>query len=145
MLAWDESMAALSQLRAELVASTADSKDHVVGKVVTLVENFGAEVRTLPELLRLTRSSRRLQRQIVEMLEQSDLSPRSQKIAAEKLFAQLRLRQGIETTAIAHRMFRYWHLFHRPLAGTMYIIVLFHVTTALLFGGSLQALSELMR
>jgi hypothetical protein len=32
------------------------------------------------------------------------------------------------------RMFRYWHLFHLPLAIVMLVIVMLHVTVAILFG-----------
>ena len=143
MMAWNATMVALAELRAELVASTADSRGDTVGEAVTLVEEFGFPAATLRDLRRLSADSRALRRKIKAMLAASDLSPQSQRIAADTLFAQLRLRQGIEASTVAHRMFRYWHLFHRPLAGTMYVIALYHITMALLFGGSLGALMEL--
>jgi hypothetical protein len=39
-------------------------------------------------------------------------------------------------------MFRYWHLFHRPLASAMYVIVALHVLFAVLIGGSLSHLAQ---
>ena len=56
---------------------------------------------------------------------------------------QLALVRGMEASVVARRLLRYWHLFHRPLAGAMYVIVVVHIAGAVLFGGSLSQVAAL--
>jgi hypothetical protein len=41
--------------------------------------------------------------------------------------AELRLRQRIERLELMQRLFKYWHVVHRPFALIMLIIVMLHV------------------
>ncbi|MCP4869731.1 MAG: hypothetical protein GY898_13545 [Proteobacteria bacterium] len=67
-------------------------------------------------------------------------SPAEIDTAAEE---KLRLERALKISGLARRLFRYWHLFHRPIAGAMYVIVALHVASAVLFGGSLAQLAQL--
>lgn len=143
-LAWDGAMLTLAELRAELVAETRDSRGDEIGDALALVEGFEFEARTLWDLLGLLVESRSRRAQINGLLASTALPIGVQRQAKSTLFSQLRLRRGIEASAVAHRLFRYWHLFHRPLAGAMYVIITVHIGVAVLLGGSLSGLLELV-
>jgi hypothetical protein len=78
------------------------------------------------------------------LLWQSGLGWSAQRSVARELRAQLRLKRNLEVAQVARRLFRYWHIFHAPLAQGMYIVVLAHVLQAILLGGSLIALGEFL-
>lgn len=136
-LAWDEAMARLADLRAALVAATAGSRDESVGLALAVVQDFHYDAASVGDLLPLNREVARRRTQIRELLGQSDLSAATQRSAFATLDDQLRLKRGLESSRVAYRMFRYWHLFHRPLASAMYVIVSLHVLLAIMFGNSL--------
>lgn len=137
----------LADLHARLVAQTADVDASALGEVVAEIRDLEASARTIPELLGAQRAHRRRRRQIRRALAAlaGDL-PTAQRSETRRLLdAQLHLVRGLEASIVARRLLRYWHLFHRPLAGAMYVIVALHVAGAVLFGGSLQRLSELVQ
>jgi hypothetical protein len=82
-------------------------------------------------------------RRIRAAVKAASLGPSTARRVSGLLHRQLRLIRGLELSHVARRMLRYWHLFHRPLAGAMYVIVLVHVAGAVLFGGSLHKLASL--
>jgi hypothetical protein len=138
-LALDEAAAALADLRAELVASTADVDPDRLAEALAAVQDFDVPVRTLPDLLRLNRELRRRRRVVDAVVHELPADVRE---ATRRAFvSQLTLKRGLEAGRVAGRLLRYWHLFHRPLAGAMYVIVALHVASAVLFGGSLARLS----
>ena len=47
---------------------------------------------------------------------------------------QRRLRQQVLLLRPFQRLFRYWHVFHLPLAIVMFLILAVHVGVAVLFG-----------
>jgi hypothetical protein len=47
---------------------------------------------------------------------------------------QLSIEQQLALLAPFQRLFRYWHLFHLPLAIVMFVIVAVHITVASMFG-----------
>jgi hypothetical protein len=57
----------------------------------------------------------------------------SQEIAVLAM-EQDRLLRQIVLLEPFQRLFRYWHVFHLPLATVMFLILAVHVTVAILFG-----------
>jgi len=139
-LAWDETQTQLADLRAELVAETADSNSAAVGEAVRTVQDFTEEVSSVLDLVRLAAEVRRRKKKVRALLKQARLPSAAQSRAWTTLNDQLELKRGLEASRVAGRLFRYWHLFHRPLAGAMYVIVSLHVAGAILLGGSLAQL-----
>jgi hypothetical protein len=142
-LAWAAARAELTDLRARLVEQTADADLGAVGLAVALARDFGGDAATIPQLVRLGAAARKRRRGIKRALRALDVPPDVRADAERLLLRQLRLRQSLAASTVARRLFRYWHLFHRPLAGAMYAIVALHVASAILFGGSLARLSDL--
>ncbi|MBT3217610.1 MAG: hypothetical protein HN348_00830 [Proteobacteria bacterium] len=102
------------------------------------------EAATISDLFELQRELRRRRTRISALLEQASLSPATYKRAVATLDNQLQLKRGLEASRVAYRLFRYWHLFHRPLASAMYVIALLHIVFAIFFGGSLSKLMGLI-
>lgn len=142
-LAWEDALAQLATLRGELVAATADATGDAIGEAVEEVQNFEFEAHTLMDLLRLQGVVRTLRRRVDTRIAEAQLPPETANHARRVLREQLRLKRGLEASRVAHRLLRYWHLFHRPLAKAMYVIVLLHVVVAVLFGDSLTRLASL--
>jgi hypothetical protein len=142
-LAFDETMARLADLRAELVAETAASRSHTIADAIHEVEGFHTEAKTPLDLVRLQWEIWGRTRRIKALLSEAGLEPKSRTRALAVLWQQLRLKRALEASRVAYLLFRYWHLFHRPLASAMYVIALLHIGVALLFGGSLGKLGEL--
>lgn len=141
-LAWDEAMASLADQRAALVGATAGSRTHAVGEAMSLARDLELEASTLFDLARLDREVRRRRRRARALLAGAELPASSRAAALALVDDQLRLKRGLEAARVAYRMFRYWHLFHRPLASAMYVIVALHVLFAVLIGGSLSHLAQ---
>jgi hypothetical protein len=133
-LAWDEALGELVTLRSDLVAATSDSRSHAIGEAVALVEGLDQEADSLVGLVKLQWEVRRRQHRARELLAEAGLPDAVQADAHAVLTSQLRLKRGLEASRVAHRLLRYWHLFHRPLAKAMYAIVVLHVVLALMFG-----------
>ncbi len=142
-LQWDDALERLADLRAEIVAETADVDPAALGRAVESVQDFDHDVRGVTDLLSLQRDLRRRRRSLDAHLADAGLDGTLRGRTRGALLEQLKLKRGLEASRVAGRLLRYWHLFHRPLAGATYVIVAFHVATAVLFGGSLSQLSNL--
>ncbi|MFT4626242.1 MAG: hypothetical protein ACI8PZ_004919 [Myxococcota bacterium] len=143
-VAVDEALGRLTDLRAELVAATADSRSHAVGEAVQTIRDLDAHAERLSDLWVLRRQVVAVRSNVRRLLAEAELDPIVHSIATRALEDQLRLRQGLGASRVALRMFRYWHLFHRPLASAMYVIVAVHVLLAVLFGDSLGRVAALL-
>lgn len=142
-LAWREGMAWLAELRAELVQATAGAQGHAVGEAVALVRDLDFAADDVPGLFRLGREVGRRRRAIRRLLADAPLDDGTRKQVRHALEAQLQLKGSLEASHVAYRLFRYWHLFHRPLASAMYVIVTLHVLLAVLFGDGLSHVAAL--
>ncbi|MCO4744939.1 MAG: hypothetical protein KC912_09120 [Proteobacteria bacterium] len=142
-LAWSEARETLLDLRGELVAATASSHGDQIGQAVSLVRDLDMQAHTVVGLWRLRGEMGRRRGEMNRLLASAGLPPEVQAHARGMLHEQLRLKGGVESMRVVGRLFRYWHLFHRPLAGAMYLIVSLHVLTAILFGGAIGTLMEL--
>jgi hypothetical protein len=145
-LGLDLARAELTALRAQLVAETKEANTDSIGHAVAIARDFNVEVSSLFGLVRLGREARRRKREIRKALATSDLPVEIRKGAVETLVGQISMKQSLEAWSVSRQLFRYWHLFHLPLAQAMYIIVVLHIVVALLFGGAwfeLLALPEL--
>jgi hypothetical protein len=143
-MALSDAMDALTDLRAELVAATVDSRSHAIGEAVQLVQDLEFKADSFVDLVRLNREVGRRRARIAELLGSAGLSADVASEAERTLWEQLKLKRGLESSRVVFRLFRYWHLFHRPLASAMYVIVLVHVSVAVLFGNSIGKLAELL-
>ena len=132
----------LADLRARLVETTRDADGEHIGLAVAEAREVDIEVNSVIDLLRLDLEVRRRVGRIKVHLQAAGLSPESCAAAQAELVSQLRLQRSLATWEISRRLFRYWHLFHLPLAKAMYLIVLIHIFSAVLFGGVLQTLQQ---
>lgn len=139
----EDALEHLADLRAQLVAQTVGAHAENVSLAVHLVRDFDHEATSLVDLWSLNRDLSARRRQIRRLLNSADLSRAARNAASMALSEQLRLKRGLEASRIARRLLRYWHLFHRPLAAAMYVIVALHIASAVLLGGSLARLMEL--
>lgn len=137
-LAWDDALEELADLRAALVAATSGTRSHAVGHAVQVVQTFEMDAYSVLDLWRLNVETRRRKRRIREHLKEAELPREVHDEALRTLSDQLQLRRGLDASRVAYRLFRYWHLFHRPLAMAMYTIIVFHIGFAIVFGGSLN-------
>lgn len=142
-LAWGEAMAALADMRAQLVAATPGAGSAAIGEAVALARDLDMSAARMSDLFRLDREIQHRRARIRELVASSDLAHDRRSSVTHALDEQLKLKRSVEAANVASRMFRYWHLFHRPLAAAMYVIVALHVTFAILFGGSLRHLAAL--
>jgi hypothetical protein len=142
-IAWGEAMAALADMRAQLVAATPGAGSAAIGEAVALARDLDVSAVRMVDLFRLDREIQHRRTRIRALIATSNLAPDRRSSVTEALDEQLKLKRSVEAANVASRMFRYWHLFHRPLAAAMYVIVALHVTFAILFGGSLQHLAAL--
>lgn len=142
-MAWKDGMARLATLRGELVMATAGSHSHAIGEAVAQVRDLDKRADSIPGLFRLDREVRQRRATIHTLLASADLDIAARAKVAGALDEQLQLKRSLEASRVAYRMFRYWHLFHRPLASAMYTIVAIHVFVALVFGDSLGHVAAL--
>jgi len=133
----------LARLKADLVAQTASADAEQIGQAVVLAQDIEMKVETFVQLVQFEFEVRRRTRLIKGLLADAGLPDEARKAATQTLLAQLTLRKSQETWDMSKRVFRYWHLFHLPLAKVMYLIIILHVVFALLFGGAFQTLTEI--
>ncbi len=133
---------ALADLRARLVETTKEAQGDHIGLAVAEARDLELEINNLVDLVKLNLTVRRRSRRITAHLRASDLSREACASAREELIGQLHLKQSLATWEISRRLFRYWHLFHLPLAKAMYMIILIHIFNAVFFGGVLKALQQ---
>lgn len=132
--------ASLADLRAELVAMTAGADAERLGAAVTLASDLDREVLSVFGLAGLDLEVRRRARRVRSLLAGAPLPPDVRSRATTALLGQLRMRRNLAGWQVSRRLFRYWHLFHEPLAKAMYLIVAWHVFNAVIFGGALLTL-----
>lgn len=142
-LAFDAARARLADLRETIVSDTTQEDPAALAEAVAVVASFEREVHSLSGLIGLQAELRDRRRRVRGLLDSTGLPPEIAGRVRTALEEQLRLKRGLEASRVGHRLFRYWHLFHRPLAGAMYVIVALHVASAVLFGGSLAQLAGL--
>lgn len=128
----------LADLHARIVAETAEDDVGELGALLVEFKELEIEANSFGDLLRGLRLYGDRRRRIRYALAAADLDGDVEGEVKGLLMRQLRLVRGLELSQVARRLLRYWHLFHRPLAGAMYAIVTVHVVGAILFGGSLQ-------
>lgn len=136
-MAWSDGMQRLATLRGELVMATAGSHSHAIGEAVAQVRDLDKRADSIAGLFALDREVKQRRDAIRSLLASADLEPAARATVTVALDEQLQLKRSLEASRVAYRMFRYWHLFHRPLASAMYTIVAIHVFVALVFGDSL--------
>ena len=73
-------------------------------------------------------------RQVQRLLAGKGIPPQARATAARLFIEEAALEQQMALLTPFQRLFRYWHLFHMPLANVMLVVVLVHVTVALLLG-----------
>lgn len=73
-------------------------------------------------------------RQIQRLLAGKGVPPQARATAARLFIEESALEQQMALLTPFQRLFRYWHLFHMPLAIVMLVVVLLHVTVAILLG-----------
>jgi hypothetical protein len=134
----------LHALRARLVAETADASGGAVGAAVALVEDFEREAHSLVGLVLVDLDVRARLGLVDAHLHRAGLAGPHLRSARSLLRGQLVLKRDLEALKVTTRLFRWWHLFHNPLARAMYLIVALHVLEAVLFGGALAQLAELV-
>jgi len=138
----------LTSLRAQLVAETEGADATAIGEAVTIAREFDRKASSLVGLFALDKEARQRARAIKVALLRADLPKDVHKRAKATLLGQLKLKKSLEAWTVSRQLFRYWHLFHLPLAQAMYIIIGIHIVVAVLFGGAwfeLQNLPALFR
>ncbi|MDH4350114.1 MAG: hypothetical protein OEY20_08670 [Gemmatimonadota bacterium] len=73
-------------------------------------------------------------RRIQGMLAAKGVPPKARATAARLFLEEVALEHQTALLAPFQQMFKYWHLFHMPLAIVMLVVVLLHVTIAVLLG-----------
>lgn len=140
----DEARESLALLRERLVAETAGVEDPGIQEAIAQARDLDHRPRSLLGLVPLSFEVWRRGRRIHGLLSATELAPEVRRDAADSLVAQLRLSRSLATWEVAGRMFRLWHVFHLPLAKAMYAIVVVHIFTAIVLGGSIGALLVLL-
>jgi hypothetical protein len=79
-------------------------------------------------------TERRHTRRIERVLAGKGVPPQARATAARLFIEESALEQQMALLTPFQRLFRYWHLFHMPLAIVMLLVVLIHVTVAILLG-----------
>jgi len=73
-------------------------------------------------------------REIQRLLAAKRVPPNARAAAARLFTEEIQLEHQVALLAPFQRLFKYWHLFHMPLAIVMLVVVLIHVTVAILLG-----------
>jgi hypothetical protein len=143
-LDWKAARGELKALRAQLVSETAEAAAAPVGAAVALVEDFEREAHSLFDLVRVDVEVQSRIGLVDAHLHRAGLVGPTLRNARRLLGGQLRLKRNLEAMKVTKRLFRWWHLFHNPLARAMYLIAGLHVVEAVLFGGALTQLWALV-
>jgi hypothetical protein len=73
-------------------------------------------------------------RKIQRALEAKGVAPKARAAAAQLFHDEATLEHQVALLTPFQRLFKYWHLFHMPLAIVMLLVVLVHVSVAILLG-----------
>ncbi len=79
-------------------------------------------------------TSARDDRKIQNLLFRKGVPPKARAAAVQLFREEVTLEHQVALLTPFQRLFKYWHLFHMPLAIVMLVVVLVHVTIALLLG-----------
>ncbi|MCA9490841.1 MAG: hypothetical protein KC621_13020 [Myxococcales bacterium] len=139
-----EAKSELADLRARLVAETADADGAAIGNAVALVHDFEREIHSIVGWLALDFEVRRRIDLVKVHLRRAGLQGHTFREASHTLVSQLELQRNLGAWEVSRRLFRWWHLFHNPLARAMYLIVALHLFNAIIFGGALSQLTLLV-
>lgn len=131
---------AMVDLRADLVALTQGANEEAINEAITLARDLEWKKSGVTSLFALDWVVRQRARGIRTALAGSGLPRDVQRDASTTLTAQLTMTRDVEVWELSRRLFRYWHLFHMPLAQAMYLLVALHVFYAIVFGGSIATL-----
>ena len=77
---------------------------------------------------------RKREKRVRHLLERAALSATERKEVLSLALEEARLGGQVALLQPFRRLFRYWHVFHLPLAIVMFLILAVHVTVAILFG-----------
>lgn len=130
----------LTELRAQLVAETRDASQEQVGNAVMLAREYYVVPTTLIGLLIVDAEVRRRIDRVKVLLWRAGLPREVHDRARSTLVAQLKMTRSLASWEVARKLFRFWHLFHQPLAMAMYLLAVIHIFNAFVFGGALQTL-----
>ena len=118
-----------------------DSAQNAVGAVkLPHLQKFaggstvGSISGALLQTMRFERSRHRHERELQRWLDKSQMPARSRAALLGLLRRERELERQIALITPFQRLFRYWHLFHLPLALLMLAILAVHVVIAVLFG-----------
>jgi len=73
-------------------------------------------------------------RAIQRLLAAKGVPPKARAAAAQLFTDEVQLEHQVALLAPFQQLFKYWHLFHMPLAIVMLVVVLLHVSVAVLLG-----------
>lgn len=79
-------------------------------------------------------TERRHNRAIQRALATKGVPPKARAAAAQLFTDEVQLEHQVALLAPFQRLFKYWHLFHMPLAIVMLVVALIHVSVAILLG-----------
>jgi hypothetical protein len=129
----------IQQQRESLLTSLADR----LGPRFQQVEQLLSAARRAPTkgfissiaaAIRFDFTRRRTLRRVRKILSATAVPANARHAVVELVEEQLQIEQQIALLSPFQRLFRYWHLFHLPLAIVMFAIVAVHVVIATMFG-----------
>lgn len=130
----------LTDLRAQLVAETRDAGDERIGEAILMARSLEDEPSTFVGLVMLDAEVRRRADVVKALLWRAGLPSGVYARARNTLVRQLKMKRSLASWEVARRLFKYWHIFHQPLAIAMYFLATIHIFNALLFGGVMKTL-----
>lgn len=130
----------LTELRAQLVAETRDATGDQIGQAITVARELHDEPSTFIGLVMLDAEVRRRADVVKVLLWKAGLPKPVYTRARTTLVRQLKMKRSLASWEVARRLFKYWHIFHQPLAIAMYMLALIHIFNALLLGGVFKTL-----
>jgi len=77
---------------------------------------------------------KRIHRKIRQWLEGEGIPEEKQRQLASIVWKRLQIEQELILWNKIHLLFHYWHVFHKPFAIIMYLIMLIHVAIAVWLG-----------
>jgi hypothetical protein len=130
----------LTELRAQLVAETRDATGDQIGQAIVMARELDDEPSTFVGLVMLDAEMRRRADVVKVLLWRAGLPRKVYGRARSTLVRQLKMKRSLASWEVARRLFKYWHIFHQPLAIAMYLLALIHIFNALLLGGVFRTL-----
>ncbi len=130
----------LMSLKEELVSQTRGSNAEALQEAVKLSQQPNVEVHSILSWFVLHVRTDLRANLVGFKLARSGLPPQVQRSAHEGLTAQLKARRNLAGWQVSAKLFRWWHLFHEPLAQAMYLIAALHILEAIIIGGALTHL-----